>query len=218
MADETTTTGNTQTTGDTATDQAASLFPDQGKTPETTVKTDEVKVEDKLVDDTGAKVEETKGDEQTKSDAKSVVPETYDIKAPEGVTIDADALAAISPVLKELGITNEGAQKLADAQVAMNQAAAAKQTEAWLEASKTDKEIGGKQWEATQKLAQAGFAKWSTPEFKAFVELTGLGNHPEFLRTFAKLGKAGQEDTPVAGGPISETDHASVLFPNMNKS
>jgi hypothetical protein len=41
-----------------------------------------------------------------------VVPESYELVAPDGVTLDAASVEAATPVFKELGLTNEQANKL----------------------------------------------------------------------------------------------------------
>ena len=164
------------------------------------------------------KTEEAKGEEPSKPDAKPEVPEVYDFKAPEGTTLDDGAIALVTPVLKELCVTQEGAQKLANTFAQIQAAQIVAQSEAWLTAAKADKEIGGKGFDANTKLAQTAFAKFATPELKSFLDSTGLGNHPELLRTFVKLGKAAQQDTHVtAGAGLKETDPARILFPSMNK-
>jgi hypothetical protein len=45
--------------------------------------------------------------------------------------------------------------------------------------------------------------QFGTPELKAALEQTGMGNHPELVRLFAKVGKAMGEDSLVAGGKSS---------------
>ena len=43
-----------------------------------------------------------------------VVPDKYDFKAPEGQTIDPAVIEKATPIFKELGLTNDAAQKLVD--------------------------------------------------------------------------------------------------------
>lgn len=219
MADVSTTTATTTDNGAATTEASASatLFPDQGKPPVDT-KTDEVKTDAKPDADSQAKAEPTKTDEQTKTDAKVNVPESYDLKAPEGMTLDEAAVVAITPVFKELNITNEAAQKLVEAQATIQQEQLVRQADAWLTAAKADKEVGGQAFDANSKIAQEAFAKFGTPELKTFLDQTGLGNHPELLRAFVRIGKAGQSDThvPADGSGGKTTDPAKTLFPNMN--
>ena len=48
--------------------------------------------------------------EATKAESK--VPEAYDLKAPEGAGLDAEGLKAFEPIFKEVGLSQEQAQKL----------------------------------------------------------------------------------------------------------
>lgn len=161
------------------------------------------------------KSEEAKGAEASKTDVKPEVPEAYEFKAPDGTTLDEGAIALVTPVLKELGVTQEGAQKLTDAFIQIQAAQATAQSEAWLTAAKSDPQIGGKEFEANAKLAQEAFAKFGSPELKAFIDQTGLGNHPELLKTFVKIAKASAQDTHVqASAQAPELTPAQRMFPN----
>lgn len=211
MSDETATTATNPDggTGTTAVD-AATTTPVVEKGPEV--------VETKAANTaTEPKVEETKGKETSEQDGKPTVPEVYEFKAPEGITLDEGAIAIVSPVLKGLGITQEGAQKLADSFIQIQAAQAAAQSEAWLTDLKADPEIGGKNHEVSKQLAQEAFAKWGTPALKTFLEATGLGNHPELNRVFVKIAKASAQDThvPAEGGGVVETSPAKRMFPEM---
>lgn len=213
MTDTTTATTGTTTDTSAAPSKAEGLFPDQGKDTATTA-TPETKVEGTTTDATTTTTDDT----TSTTDAKAEVPEVYTLTAPEGSAgIDEAALNLVTPVLKELGVTNEGAQKLANVFAQVQSDQAARQTTKWLEDAKADKEIGGQAFDANAKLAQEAFAKFGTPELRQFMEATGLGNHPEVLRTFIKIAKAGAQDTHVnadAGGVYVEP--AKRLFPNMN--
>src|SRR6516165_2684526 len=50
-----------------------------------------------------------------------VVPDAYELKAPEGQQFDAALLTSLAPTFKELGLTNAKAQKLADAFIKVQQ-------------------------------------------------------------------------------------------------
>lgn len=210
MADETVDSATTTDSG-TGTQAAAAVetvVPDKATT-ETATKTADAAVE--------TKVEGAKGDEASKTDVKPTIPEAYEFKAPEGTTLDEGAIAIVTPVLKKLGVTQEGAQELAETFAQIQAAQLTAQAETWAAALKTDPEIGGKNYDANVSLARQEFAKWATPELKQFLDTTGLGNHPEILRPFLKIAKASQQDSHVsAGSGTPESDPAKVLFPGMN--
>jgi hypothetical protein len=159
-----------------------------------------------------------------------VVPEAYELTAPEGITLDAESVADATPVFKELGLTNDQANKLmpvakqfADRIVAAGQKqildSIATERAAWLNEAKADADIGGQHWNASMTTAATaldalGFTKGSG--FRNLLDESGLGNHPDMIRAFVKIGKAVAEDSNFARGnaPIIKQDKASVLYPD----
>lgn len=179
-----------------------------------------------------AEVTDATAEEGKAEDAapEAVVPEAYELTFSEGITADADTIAEATPVLKELGLTNEAAQKfvpLIEAHTARALAARDAQIDsyiageraAWLETAKADPEIGGDKWNtsitaAAKALDRFGAAKDS--DFRNLLETSGLGNHPEMIRMFAKIGAATSEDTtfPRAGGNATGARTlAETLYP-----
>lgn len=57
----------------------------------------------------GGKVEEKADEPQVEA---PVVPEAYELTAPEGMDLDADLVAEAAPIFKEMGLSNEAANKL----------------------------------------------------------------------------------------------------------
>ncbi|HIB9048869.1 TPA: peptidase [Raoultella planticola] len=146
-------------------------------------------------------------------------PEKYEFKAGEGVEIDAAAMADFEPVARELNLTNEQAQKLVDVYpkilsgVQQRQAEAwQKQTEGWAESVKTDKEVGGDKLTANLGAAQRALDQFGTPELREYLDGTGLGNHPELVKAFIKVGKAMSEDGVLTGKESGERSAAEVLY------
>ncbi len=149
------------------------------------------------------------------------VPETYDLKMPEGVELDQAAAAEFTAIAKELKLDQAAAQKLADvgAKMAQRQVEAhAKLVESWAEQVKTDNEIGGDKLAENLGVARKALEAFGTPGLRDVLNATGLGNHPEVIRAFYKVGKAISEDRFVGGAPKGGTadDPAKKLFPNMN--
>jgi hypothetical protein len=149
-----------------------------------------------------------------------VVPESYELKMPEGVQLDSAAAEEFTAIAKELKLDQAAAQKLADigAKMATRQAEAhAQLVETWTEQVKTDKEIGGDKLDENLGVARKAIDTFGSPELKALLNSTGLGNHPEVVKLAFKVGKAISEDRFVTGSPKgAETDMAKKLFPNMN--
>ena len=146
-------------------------------------------------------------------------PEKYEFQAGEGVELDAEALKDFEPVARDLNLTNEQAQKLVDAYpkilagVQQRQAEAwQKQTEGWAETVKADKDIGGDNLTANLSAAQRALDQFGTPELKEYLNSTGLGNHPDLVKTFVKIGKAMSEDGMVDGSNQGQRSAAEVLY------
>ena len=171
--------------------------------------------------------EDVKAEPQTETkDEKPAAkaPEKYEFKLPDGVKLDEALVAEFEPIARELDLDNGTAQKFVDLKIKMDQAQAAKTQEAWnnqiiewVSTVKTDPEMGGQNFDATRVAAQSVIAKYGTPELKKVLDTTGLGNHPEMVRAFARLGKAMAEDKFVKpGSATGAVNPAKILFPNMN--
>ncbi|EIF1630330.1 peptidase [Salmonella enterica] len=146
-------------------------------------------------------------------------PEKYEFQAAEGVELDTEALKEFEPVAREMNLTNEQAQKLVDvypkilAGVQQRQAEAWQQTtEQWAADVKADKEIGGDKLTSNLSAAQRALDQFGTPELKEYLNTTGLGNHPDLVKTFVKIGKAMSEDGMVTGGNNGQRSAAEVLY------
>ena len=153
-----------------------------------------------------------------------IAPDTYaDFVMPEGVELDTALLTEAAPLFKELGLTQDQAQKLVDFQAKQAQAGSESQVAAfnqlmtdWQETSRNDKEFGGDKFDESVGIARAAVDKFGTPELKQLLEEHGVGNHPEVIRFMVKVGKLTAEDVP--GGtttPLSKAqDRVSLLYPN----
>lgn len=153
--------------------------------------------------------------------AAPVIPEKYDLKLPDGAHLDASAIEAVSAQAKALKLTNEQAQALLTEQdkavaqyAAKQQAEWAEQGQKWVAEIKADPEIGGATFDASISKAKQAVEKFGTPAFREALESTGLGNHPEVVRVFARIGRAMSEDKLVTGAGSSgaQRDPASVLY------
>lgn len=158
-------------------------------------------------------------DDSAKDDGKAGddKPPVYDFKAPEGMELDAAAVDEFKAIATELKLPAESAQKVVDLYAKLEQKrseAFAAQVDEWGNQVKADKEIGGKNLEVNLAAAKAAVEKFGTPEFKSMLDATGMGNHPEVVRMFVKIGKAISEDTMVRGNPGDSPpkDAASVLY------
>lgn len=162
-----------------------------------------------------------------------VIPEAYELTLPEGMALDADLLGEATPVFKEIGLTNEAANKLmpfaaklleksrTSFETQMLEAGSA-QRKAWLDEAKSAEDIGGPKWDATLGVAAKGLDAMgfkAGTQFRALLNDSGLGNHPDMIRAFAKLGElAGEEGDFARADAGAPVDALSEMYPNNRRS
>ena len=143
-------------------------------------------------------------------------PEAYaDFKLPEGMPVDSDFLDTTKAVFKEAGLSQEKAQKLVDLVVERDkrvEKAQFDQADAWA------KEFM-KSPTAKEDLAYAAKAReFCTPGVREMLKDPRIGNNPEILATFAKIGRMLAEDgmvEPGSRGGNSDKSAAEVIFGDM---
>ena len=162
----------------------------------------------------------TEGEQEKKPEG---APESYEFKAPEGVQFDDTVIGAFSEVAKDLNLPQEQAQKVLDKMAPVMQARQLEQLQAaradWAESAKTDKEFGGEKLAENLGMAKKALDTFATPELRALLNESGLGNHPEVIRMFYRTGKAISEDRVVTGqGGAANQGDARRLYAasNMN--
>ncbi|HCC6168429.1 TPA: peptidase [Citrobacter amalonaticus] len=173
--------------------------------------------EDKPADD--KKQEGDKPAEKKEGDKPEGAPEKYEFQAAEGVELDTEALKEFEPVAREMNLTNEQAQKLVDVYPKILAGVQQRQVEAWQQTTeqwaadvKADKEIGGDKLPSNLSAAQRALDQFGTPELKTYLNDTGLGNHPDLVKAFVKIGKAMSEDGMVTGSNDGQRSAAEVLY------
>lgn len=139
--------------------------------------------------------------------AAPVVPDKYDLKLPDGTALTQADVDEISSYAKEKKLTNEQAQELLEREhkivnkFSENQKVQfeAKRDE-WYKAAEGDKEIGGTQFKESAENAKRALERFGSDSLKQFLRETPWGNHPELIRTFARIGKAMSNDKFVQPG------------------
>ena len=169
---------------------------------------------------------DAKPEDEAKPDDADVVPEDgkYDLTMPEGVEVDQAMLDQFAPTFKELGLTTQQAQALADKFIeAQNQRGEAQQqgwaqtVEGWVDQAKADPEIGGAKWDSTVQTASGIVKRFGNDAFREYLNASGAGNHPEMIRFMAKVGAMIGEDRPAVSenpGKKIAQDTASILYPD----
>jgi hypothetical protein len=168
-----------------------------------------------------------------------VVPEAYKpFTVPEGFSLNKDAVDAAVPVFKELGLTQDQAQKLVDLQ-SKREAELAKSGQGdyaamrkdWRDKVLANPELsaGGKiKPEVTQTIGRA-IDGINNPklaaEFRQVMDTTGVGDNPAFVEAFFAMAKQLTEGRPVQGvgpSPGGQTapdakpkSIANAMYPNL---
>lgn len=155
---------------------------------------------------TGAEAQaQTTSETQTKS---PVVPEKYDLKLPEGATLDQKALDELSAFAKEKGLSQEAAQAVLEREHSLAKSFEQKaqqewetRKDQWLKDAQSDKEFGGENLKLSAETAHRALKRFdSTGKLAEMLESTGMGNHPEVIRFMWKIGQAMSEDQLVVPG------------------
>ena len=172
------------------------------------------------------------GDDKSKAKAddksKQVAPEKYeDFKLPEGTEVDTELMGEFTTLAKELNLTQEQAQKLAElgGKIALKAngpgeaEVVAQAKDVWGKQTMADKEIGGDKLTENLSVAKKTLDTFGTPELKDLLNKSGMGNHPEVIRLFYKIGKQISEDTVLVTGnrAPSAQNHADKLYGNTSK-
>lgn len=186
----------------------------------------------KNADGTDKTPEQIAAEAKAAADAK-VIPEKYEIKFGEN---DADpaVVEAFTPIAKELGLTNDQAQKLATFHQEQVTTLLTQQTQiqtdawanlqtTWRTEARADPEYGhlagGKTFDENSALIAKGLATFGTPALNKALIDSGMGNHPEIARFCYRVGKAVSEDTirvgANVGGGGTPVPLANKLFPTM---
>ena len=166
------------------------------------------------------------------ADAEPVVtvPEKYEL-ALDGMTIDAGLAEAADPVFRELGLSNDQANKLLPvAQQVMQRTqeaalqqladAGAQQRKQWLDAFHADPDIGGAKADESTHLAARGLDALGFEKghpFRQILTESGFGNHPDMIRAFRAIGEMVGEDGTFVRSGAGATEAKPVwerLYPN----
>lgn len=149
---------------------------------------------------------------------------TFDLG--EGVSLNTEVMTNFAAIAKKHNLSQEAAQEFAalganitrgfaPAQAAILAEADAK----WTADSKADKEFGGVKYDENLAVAKRALDTFGSVELVKFLDESKLGNHPEVLRYFYKVGQRISEDKLFTGdAPNPATKNASeVLYGATSK-
>lgn len=142
---------------------------------------------------------------------------------PDGAVANPELKAKFLPVVAELGLSQEGMQKLVDFKSEIDQ----EQIKVWSDhlgelrtQAKADPEIGGNKYDASIAAGKAAISKFGTPGLRSVLNHYGVGAHPEMIRFMARVGAA-MGETPALNGEGSAPQGSTrplheVLYTNPN--
>lgn len=162
--------------------------------------------------------------QQPQTEEQPKAPENYEFKPIDGVDVAPEVLESFTGIAKELGLTQDAAQKVLDKMAPALQSRQLAQVEAiraeWGQQSTTDQEFGGDKLQENLAVAKKALDTFGTPELAKLLNESGLGNHPEVIRVFYRAGKAISEDSKLVTGrqPSGQASDARRLYAasNMN--
>ena len=159
--------------------------------------------------------------------------EAFTIDVPEGAEAFEEAISSFSTDMDTWLKDNPNAT----AQEALQEAAARQlrtvneqaeaatqqfeqQVSEWGDTARSDKEIGGEQFDANVAIALEARDKFGTPEMTQVLNDSGLGNHPEIIRFFYRVGKGLAEPGLETGAdrPAPSRNLANSLYGNPAKT
>jgi len=150
------------------------------------------------------------------------VPEKYEFKLPEGMTLDQAQLDKVTPIFKDAGLTNAQAQKMVDLWfVRMKEESDAKEAEfkTFLDTSAKET-MAALGINAKSELAFVAKVKnLLSPETLELLNVSGMGNQKAFIVDMAKIGRLFSEEELVDTGKAvgGKKSPEEILYPDMNK-
>jgi len=164
---------------------------------------------------------EPPADEPVKDVDGNPLPEKYEIKMADGVEMDAKLYEVAAPIFKEHKMSPAQAQAMTDLYTKVQGDAIAQHSamvSGWLDEAKKDPEIGGAKYEENVGRAGAAFQAFGNERLMQIFDTYGLGNNPDVLRCFARIGNAmGEGATILPGSGTGRVSDAQAFYPNMQK-
>lgn len=125
-------------------------------------------------------------------------------KLPEGLPYDEALEGKFKTAAHMAGLTNKQAHMLRDMFAAYQaESYTSAQTEYKATREQSEQELQrelGSAYEPYVKAAKVALNEYADPKFIAWLEQSGLGNHPEMIRIFGKIGKETLGDTKLQQG------------------
>jgi hypothetical protein len=159
-----------------------------------------------------------------------VVPETYDLKLPDGSLLDAQDLEALSSYAKEKGLTQAEAQEelerehkaassYSERMLARQQEGFKQQAQQWRQEVETHETFGGAaKFTENEASVDRVLNTFAPPELSKVLAEQGLRYQPALYSFLLSVAKATAEDKAVLPGSQSPTQQMraeDILYPSM---
>lgn len=155
-------------------------------------------------------------------------PEKYEpFKLADGVKLEGPQLDEFTTFAKDLGLTQEGAQKFVEREIKIQTGMHAdavkqvtEQATAWESELRKDADLGGAKYDQTLALANTALTKLGSPALQEMLTKTPFGKHPEVVRFLAKIGGTLAQDGFVPAGreTTASDDGLRKMYPTMSAS
>ena len=175
-----------------------------------------------------------KDSDNKSGDGDKGAPESYeDFTLPEGMELDEGMRDNFLPMAKEMGLSQEKAQKLVTMYAEqMKSGDEARQTafegvlQEQMTELKNDPEFGGEKFDENVGVVRKAIEYAGGQELRDALDETGMGNHPTLVKAFWKIGKTISEDnfrsssgdSGDKGEPKSKADILYGPDPNKDKA
>ena len=160
---------------------------------------------------------------QQEKDPADLIPDAYEITTSTGEQLGGEDLDKLNQVCKKAGITQKQAQMLFSAyendvsnfnqqlQSSYNQ-----QLQSWRDAVMNDRELGQENFEKTKANIKNVISRFGSTGLADFLNKSGLGYNPDFVRFVNKVGSLISNDNNFIGGntnpQVSEADRQKEML------
>lgn len=141
------------------------------------------------------------------SEAPPLTLASYDLKVPEGLTVDEGLMTKFKEASLEGKVDPATAQGYLDlyadalkAAASTSQSSAEAQSAQWRTETLALPEFTGATRDASLQSLGRFMDEYGSPDLKSVLDATGLGNNPHVVRAFLKAAQALDEGRPVAPG------------------
>lgn len=140
-------------------------------------------------------------------------PSGYDLKVPEipGLVADQAALSYFKGVFHKAGVPTEKAQDIVNAYAEYEAERITNARQGWkLGLGELEREWGSPLYARRSTLAARVISRFGGQRAQAWLDESGMGDHPELVRLFGVLGEQFAEDGVISGRTLSEPTQEDI--------